>query len=140
FYDPDLDDDNQRWLTEQRTANLPFGQSRSSATSSCLILNCPACMTTLCLDCQAHEAYTNQFRAMFVLNCRVDTTQVQEKDASGKRTANAAHAAQSPVQASGAAHMEDDFHPVHCTECNTIVAMYDLDEVYHFFNVLASEP
>jgi hypothetical protein len=35
---------------------------------------------------------------------------------------------------------EDDFNPVHCNECGTIVAMYDVDEVYHFYNVIASEP
>jgi hypothetical protein len=36
--------------------------------------------------------------------------------------------------------MEDDFYPVQCSECSTVVAMQDLDEVYHFFNIIASEP
>ena len=36
--------------------------------------------------------------------------------------------------------LEEDFHPVHCAECDTVVAMQDLDEVYHFFNIIASEP
>jgi hypothetical protein len=27
---------------------------------------------------------------------------------------------------------------VRCTECNTVVGVYDTEEVYHFFNVLAS--
>ncbi|OQR73324.1 E2F-associated phosphoprotein domain containing protein-like [Tropilaelaps mercedesae] len=29
-------------------------------------------MTLLCRDCQRHEVYSNQYRAMFVENCRVD--------------------------------------------------------------------
>lgn len=32
----------------------------------------------------------------------------------------------------------DLFHPVRCTECNTEVAVYDADQIYHFFNVLSS--
>ena len=32
----------------------------------------------------------------------------------------------------------DNYHPVHCAECNTEIAVYDRDEVFHFFNVLAS--
>lgn len=32
----------------------------------------------------------------------------------------------------------DLYHPVHCTACNTQVALYDTNEVYHFFSVLAS--
>lgn len=30
------------------------------------------------------------------------------------------------------------YHPVRCTECNTEVGVYDKDEIYHFFNILAS--
>ena len=32
------------------------------------------------------------------------------------------------------------YHPVHCSQCNTEVAVFDKDEVYHFFNVLTSAP
>lgn len=32
----------------------------------------------------------------------------------------------------------DMFHPVMCKICNTKVAVYDSDEVYHFFNVVTS--
>jgi hypothetical protein len=32
------------------------------------------------------------------------------------------------------------YHPVRCSQCNTEVAVYDKDEVYHFFNVLTSAP
>ena len=32
------------------------------------------------------------------------------------------------------------YHPVCCRECNTEVAVFDKQEVFHFFNVLASAP
>lgn len=35
-------------------------------------------------------------------------------------------------------HAEEIYHPVRCTVCNTHVAMFDHDEVYHFFNVVTS--
>lgn len=34
--------------------------------------------------------------------------------------------------------VDEIFHPVMCTICNTKVAVYDKDEVYHFFNVVTS--
>ena len=44
---------------------------------------------------------------------------------------------------SGAKFVADDqeetFKSVKCTQCSTQVAVYDQDEVYHFFNVLASQ-
>lgn len=33
---------------------------------------------------------------------------------------------------------EEFFHPVRCKICNTKVAVYDQEEVYHFFNVVTS--
>jgi hypothetical protein len=36
------------------------------------VLSCPRCFTTVCMDCQQHERYANQFRAMFVMNIGVD--------------------------------------------------------------------
>jgi len=33
---------------------------------------------------------------------------------------------------------EDVYHPVVCSVCSSEVGVYDRDEVYHFFNVLAS--
>ena len=32
----------------------------------------------------------------------------------------------------------DQFNPVHCSNCNTRLAVYDSDDIYHFFNVIAS--
>ena len=32
----------------------------------------------------------------------------------------------------------DWYHPVNCSNCNTRLAMYDSEEIYHFFNVISS--
>jgi hypothetical protein len=40
--------------------------------SSDAILSCPSCFNILCMDCQQHEKYANQYRAMFVMNIGVD--------------------------------------------------------------------
>ncbi|KAJ4939151.1 hypothetical protein JOQ06_028612 [Pogonophryne albipinna] len=62
LYDPEEDDRDQAWVDARRTQYT--GRKRASAasrsqarrgpgaTSSDAVLNCPACMTTLCLDCQ----------------------------------------------------------------------------------------
>ena len=59
FYDPDLDQRDEAWMTRQR------GGRTSDA-----ILSCPGCLTTVCLDCQQHQAVDGHYRAMFCMNVR----------------------------------------------------------------------
>lgn len=59
FYDPDADEKDERWMSKLRQGR------RSDA-----ILSCPLCLSTVCIDCQQHATYENQFRAMLVMNCR----------------------------------------------------------------------
>jgi hypothetical protein len=35
------------------------------------VLSCPCCFEIVCMDCQQHDRYANQFRAMFVMNVAV---------------------------------------------------------------------
>lgn len=56
-----------QWQPRLLLADHPL--CRSSHKSDAL-LSCPLCFTTLCIDCQQHAVYDNQFRAMFVMNCR----------------------------------------------------------------------
>ncbi|KAL4237359.1 hypothetical protein ACF0H5_002077 [Mactra antiquata] len=134
LYDPDMDDDNEKWVENQRRSYMPKSDKPSNKPkklpNSDAVLNCPACMTTLCLDCQRHDVYNNQYRAMFVSNCKVDTSEFLKYPKAGKNSRKRRKSEKS---------VEDDkFNPVKCEECNTVVAVYDEDEVYHFFNVLAS--
>eukprot|EP00053_Salpingoeca_punica_P014169 m.128789 g.128789 ORF g.128789 m.128789 type:complete len:477 (+) comp16395_c0_seq4:436-1866(+) len=176
LYDPKMDDDDNDWVTNQRqfyrtgkksSDKLPdrnaddmrraaqenADKGLKAVPQSDAVLNCPACFATVCLDCQQHEEYESQFRAMFVLNCRInrgETLRYSEKKKNKKsskkrgkgRGAAAgdameeddAPAGMTPVQEGG-----DVYNPVHCALCNTVVAVYDVDEIYHFFNVLAAE-
>lgn len=54
------DDADAAWAERQRGGRV-----------SDAVLSCPGCFTMLCLDCQKHDKYHNQYRAMFVVNCQV---------------------------------------------------------------------
>ncbi|XP_049918164.1 E2F-associated phosphoprotein [Epinephelus moara] len=156
LYDPDEDDRDQAWVDARRqfnrkpTAAGSRSQPRQSQglPSSDAVLNCPACMTTLCLDCQRHEKYRTQYRAMFVMNCAVKRDEVlryktqtelkqrRRKRRRGQRTDTPLDKTPDPTPAGMDA--DEIYHPVQCTECSTEVAVFDKDEVYHFFNILAS--
>ncbi|NP_001290870.1 E2F-associated phosphoprotein [Esox lucius] len=163
LYDPDEDDRDQAWVDAKRRSynvkrKLPSLRNQKAQSerlsSSDAVLNCPACMTTLCLDCQRHDKYRTQYRAMFVMNCTVNKEEVlryktlSEKNLRNRkrrkgRQPESTLSASAPVEAtdSGAAlgpGGEEVYHPVQYTECSTEVAVLDKDEVYHFFNILAS--
>ncbi|XP_026194805.1 E2F-associated phosphoprotein isoform X2 [Anabas testudineus] len=158
LYDPDEDDRDQAWVDAKRreynSRKRPAAALRSQRhqpqglPSSDAILNCPACMTTLCLDCQRHEKYRTQYRAMFVMNCTVKRDEVlryktqperkqrNRKRRRGQKTETAMDETPDPTPAGMDA--DEAYHPVECSECSTEVAVFDKDEVYHFFNILAS--
>ncbi|XP_062252931.1 E2F-associated phosphoprotein [Platichthys flesus] len=156
LYDPDKDDRDQAWVDARRrgynsrkrpAGSKPSRQTKSLPTSDA-ILNCPACMTMLCLDCQRHENYRTQYRAMFVMNCTVKRDEVlrynteQErkqrgrKRRRGQKTETSSNEAPDPAPAGMDA--DEVYRPVQCSECSTEVAVFDKEEVYHFFNILAS--
>jgi len=64
LYDPEMDDDDERWVNSQRQRYQPAARRAGDATTRRLpnsdaVLNCPACMSLLCLDCQRSEhSYT----------------------------------------------------------------------------------
>lgn len=162
LYDPDEDDRDQawvdarrRWYREDRRYQGTFGRNRvqsQALPTSDAVLNCPSCMTTLCMDCQRHEKYRTQYRAMFVMNCTVNKEDILRYKAPQKKqkrlrkkrrhdqTDTEPTSAQPGTTDSRLGGMNEDeiYHPVLCTECSTEVAVYDKDEVYHFFNILAS--
>ncbi|XP_005989256.1 E2F-associated phosphoprotein [Latimeria chalumnae] len=150
LYDPDEDDRDQAWVDAQRRSyrglnrkECPGLQQQSKprpAPTSDAVLNCPACMTTLCLDCQRHEQYRTQYRAMFVMNCTVNKEEVLKyKGMMNKKKKNKHKRAKTDGrEIADRIQQEEEYHPVKCSECSTEVAVFDKDEVYHFFNVIAS--
>ncbi|KAL4186105.1 hypothetical protein AMTRI_Chr09g12570 [Amborella trichopoda] len=133
FYDSDIDEKDTLWVEKTRKGRV-----------SDAVLSCPACFTTLCLDCQRHERYLTQYRAMFVRNCTIKTNQILHSPSVSKRKQAKAKEKIKDSKNSGepSENGEEDeiFRPVCCSICKTEVAVMDKDEVYHFFNILASNP
>lgn len=86
----------------------------------------PNIETLQSLNCR-HEKYVTQYRAMFVVNCRIKKEGVLEPGNKRKRNRRASASA------------TDTFKNVCCSVCSTDVGVIDEDEVYHFFNVIPSE-
>ncbi|XP_068802531.1 E2F-associated phosphoprotein [Struthio camelus] len=142
LYDPEEDSRDQAWVDSQRRGYRNQRQAQQqkplAVPNSDAVLNCPACMTTLCLDCQRHESYKTQYRAMFVMNCSVNKDEILKyRKKLKKRNKKMRHSKESTSIQSNQEE-EEVYHPVMCTECSTEVAVMDKDEVFHFFNVLAS--
>ena len=115
LYSKTQDDKDAAWI---RAHYLRHRQgSDGKARPSDATLSCPCCFTVICYDCQRHETYRNQFRAMFVANCHIS------EDSLLRSTIDSVV-----------------FKPVACNHCNTEVGVIDEDEVYHFFSVLTGEP
>ncbi|CAG5126694.1 unnamed protein product [Candidula unifasciata] len=146
LYDPDMDDEDQKWVDKQRLSHrAPSAggarNKKSKKPNSDALLDCPACMTTLCIDCQRHEVYKHQYRAMFVMNCTVDKSEVLQypEEATKKKKKNKKKVPQeAKAPSSDNPPPSDMFNPVRCSECNTVVGVIDQEGVYHFFNILAS--
>jgi PREDICTED: E2F-associated phosphoprotein-like len=133
FYDSEADEEDKKWINNLRlqTVGLSYtNDAKKSSIKTDANLNCPCCMTLLCLDCQRHELYRNQYRAMFVMNCRIEWAKKMEyKDKRKRKRRSQDEAVSSEI-----------YYEVKCSICDTQVAVYDQNEVYHFFNILASFP
>ncbi|XP_023738270.1 uncharacterized protein LOC111886260 isoform X1 [Lactuca sativa] len=124
LYDPNLDDKDQLWIQKKRKGQY-----------SDAVLTCPACFTTLCLESQRHEKYVTQYRAMFVLNCKIKKgQQVSSSSSSEDKGSLKRKRFRKSLAVDG-----ESFTPVCCSVCETEVGVIDDDEVYHFYNVLPSE-
>ncbi|KAM7467291.1 hypothetical protein LguiB_014853 [Lonicera macranthoides] len=125
FYDPDLDEKDQLWVQKKRKGQY-----------SDAVLSCPACFTTLCLECQRHEKYVTQYRAVFVVNCKIKTDQFSQ---SGSQKRKRSRKGRLSIETTGSSISGETTKPVCCSLCSTEVGVVDEEEIYHFFNVLPSE-
>ena len=110
------------------------------------ILNCPCCMTNVCYDCQRHEKFKTQYRAMFVTNCKInDQEQLRypknEMDTKkfNKKKSKLTKVIESvaDIEIGDETNLEqmkyDFFKPVACLNCNTEIGVYEeKEEIYHF--------
>jgi len=169
LYNEDIDKDNEKWMHQKRMKHKDESKEGKKIRSDAM-LSCPACMITVCVDCQRHDLYKTQFRAMFVMNCHVITDQLlhyEHKNKSKKRRKKEGPGklieykpdidnleTNDPDTAKLETNQTDGsipktkkvkevknielYNPVKCTQCETEIAVFDRDEIYHFFNVLES--
>ncbi|CAJ0599208.1 unnamed protein product [Cylicocyclus nassatus] len=145
YYDPEEDDENEKWMQRQRKKATGLGDPKKAQEArpsidgnSDAVLSCPGCMVMLTRDCQRHEIYNGQYRAMFVENCRVEHESLKIEKTGKERRRERQRLKKMGLDPNEQPVAEDDlFLPVHCAVCSTNVAVMDHDEVYHFFNVLS---
>ncbi|CAI5727272.1 unnamed protein product [Peronospora destructor] len=148
LYDEQLDDADEQWVQTN------FRGARATNFETDAMLCCPCCFVTLCMACERHATYTNQYRATAAINCRVKRSEILTyasstsnrvlaslpflkqqnlNTGSGHKTSSATpgHQIASLLQA-------DEFYSVACSDCGTIVGVFDRDRQYHFFNALPS--
>uniref|UniRef100_A0A061QNJ6 E2f-associated phospho n=1 Tax=Tetraselmis sp. GSL018 TaxID=582737 RepID=A0A061QNJ6_9CHLO len=127
LYDPEIDDKDAAWVASQRM------QRASDA-----ILNCPGCFTTLCLDCQKHVSYENQWRAMSTMNCKI-TSRNYEANCSSLEVGPVGRKRKAKGESScPPTKQQHNVRVVECEVCDTEVGVIDEEGVYHFFNVFPS--
>nr|GEY87244.1 hypothetical protein [Tanacetum cinerariifolium] len=73
-----------------------------------------------------HEKYVTQYRAIFVVNCKIKKGEVSDKGSLKRKRSK---------KGFGSADGES-YTPVGCSVCDTEVGVIDDEEVYHFYNVL----
>ncbi len=79
---------------------------------------------------------------MFVRGCEVDKTEtLQHVPSAGSRAKKANSKNKSKTKQTQPKEEEEgeSFNPIRCSFCKITLGVYDKDEVYHFFNVIASD-
>ena len=116
------------------------------------VLSCPCCFNTVCMDCQKHKRYANQYRAMFVLGVVVDWNHILvfdethrglvskieqsaiiEEESREWHSRGESHGSNTILRAK-----DGEYYAVECAACRTQVAALDMNEVYHFHGCLES--
>lgn len=79
---------------------------------------------------------------MFVFNCNIDFSERLQfkvkKTKSKKADSNEVSSQKASSFRCQGSSATDSYYNVKCAVCKTQIAVYDENEVYHFFNVLAS--
>ncbi|POM78311.1 Signal transduction response regulator, receiver domain containing hypothetical protein [Phytophthora palmivora] len=145
LYDEQLDDADEDWVQ----TNLRGTQAVKPETDATLC--CPCCFVTVCMVCERHATYTNQYRSTSAINCRVKKDEILTYTSNvgsrvpaslpfHKRQNLAGGDSKSTTTGQQIARLlqEDEFYPVACSDCSTMVGVFDRDQQYHFFNALPS--
>jgi hypothetical protein len=151
LFDAQLDDNDEAYVYKhlrsgvQETVTVKRDTERQEIKvfkprNSDAVLSCPCCFQIVCMDCQRHDRYPNQYRAMFVMGITVRWDQRLVYDDKNKGlvqydTGGGSTNHTSTIPASDSAV----YYTVCCANCQTTVAALDMEEeVYHFYGCLAS--
>ncbi|KAG1701829.1 hypothetical protein DVH05_010321 [Phytophthora capsici] len=141
LYDEQLDAKDEQWVQ----TNLRGERAKPETDAT---LCCPCCFVTVCMICERHATYTNQYRSTAAINCRVKREEILTYTSSeGGRVASqpfhkrqnlAGNKSRTTGQQIAQLLQEDEFYPVSCSDCGTMVGVFDKHQQYHFFNALPS--
>jgi hypothetical protein len=134
-----LSQQQQQQQQQQDTKTIKVYKPRTSDA----VLSCPCCFNIVCMDCQRHQQYLNQFRAMFVMGISVDWhsrlvyDEVQQVLVPKPELPNQQVP---PEETDFLRHdAEGEYFSVLCANCQTQVAALDMnEELYHFHGCLES--
>jgi hypothetical protein len=169
YYNEHMDEEDEAWVYSHLRSGIDFrdhsgnkkqntsvvATSISNQRHSDAVLSCPSCFTIVCMDCQQHVKYKNQYRAMFVMNIEVhwESTYVYDEDLmklstlppAVTRANNVPHyppvtqVEEEVTNLTNVICSEDLYYSVHCNQCKAqVAALCMFDEVYYFFNCIAS--
>ncbi|GAX19040.1 hypothetical protein FisN_8Hu263 [Fistulifera solaris] len=149
LYDENADDEDEAYVYSHLRSGVEESVRIQQSTqiqelkvlkprNSDAILSCPCCFLIVCMDCQRHERYPNQFRAMFVMNIAVkwDHRLVYDERQNMLIEYNAP---ENTATQKTSNENEEIYYTVCCANCTTTVAALDMeDEVYHFYGCLST--
>jgi hypothetical protein len=143
----DQDDDDENAPSSPKEGTTTQSKMYKPRNSDA-VLSCPCCFNIVCMDCQRHERYSNQFRAMFVMGIAVDWNLRLVYDDEQKVLVEKPQLPHQQVPLDGYyldddndddVGRQDEYLSVSCASCRTQVAALDMkEEVYHFYGCLES--
>jgi len=167
YYNEHMDEDDEAWVYRHLRGGTAFTNDHDSAEnrkkrSSDTTLSCPCCFTIVCMDCQQHVKYKNQYRAMFVMNIEVQwektyvyddeeqklitppppVTSINQQQQNQEQDISITKVEDETLYYNiNSAHTEskDLYYSVHCNQCKAqVAALCMYDEVYYFFDCIAT--
>jgi hypothetical protein len=147
---------------EIRTARRQQKVQMFKPRHSDAVLSCPCCFNIVCMDCQKHKRYANQYRAMFVMGVIVDWNHILVYDKTHRALVskiveqNAIEIEEEPrelhdpAERNGESSLhgnnnevllakDGEYYAVECVTCRTQLAALDMtDEIYYFHGCLES--
>ncbi|CAB4392251.1 unnamed protein product [Rhizophagus irregularis] len=134
LYDPELDNQDELWMEKKLSrysskAKQKVSTSKSSEIPSGTdaILSCPLCFTPLSYHTQRHELYSNQYRAIFVENCKIIRTEKLLYNENRLRNKN--RKSKNEELSNELITGQETYYSVVCETCGTKVAVIDEDEI-----------